>query len=85
MTRIETEDVLHGGYAMPTSRVIPLFLTICVGLALGPVARGYLRVRRSQFGDITAGTCDGALLGLLLLAAFTTGRSLAYILLGFGS
>lgn len=69
---------------MPSTCVIPLFLSVYVGLLLGLVAWGYLRVRRSEFGDIIAGTWDGALLELLVLAVFTTGIFLAYVVLDIG-
>jgi hypothetical protein len=64
--------------------IIPLFLSIYLALVLGLVAWGYLRVRQSGCGDIIAEPCDGTLLGLLLLAAFTTGAFLAYITLAIG-
>ncbi len=61
---------------------IPLLLIILVGLLLGLVAWGFLRVRGRGDGDALMMLRDDVLLGLLALAAFTLGVFLAYILLG---
>jgi len=62
---------------------IPLLLSILVGLVLGLVTWGLLRLRRQE-DDSQAASPDGALLGLLALAAFALGAFLTYALLGLG-
>jgi NhaP-type Na+/H+ or K+/H+ antiporter len=54
---------------------IPLLLSILVGLVLGLVTWGLLRLRR-QKDDVQAGFPDGALLALLAVAAFALGAFL---------
>jgi len=64
--------------------VIPLFLSVYVGLLLGLVAWGYVRVRRLESGDVLAVPCDDTLLALVVLAVFTTGVFPAYVVLDLG-
>jgi hypothetical protein len=65
---------------MPASP-IPLLLSLLVGLVLGLVTWGLLRLRRQKDGFLSASP-DGALLALLALAAFALGAFLTYALLG---
>jgi NhaP-type Na+/H+ or K+/H+ antiporter len=64
----------------PISPIL-LLLSILVGLVLGLVTRGLLQLRR-QKEDAEAASPDGALLGLLVLAAFALGAFVTYALLG---
>lgn len=60
----------------------PLVISILVGILLGLVTVGLLRLRRSPTQDSLLGTSDALLLGLLALAAFAMGVFLTYILFG---
>ncbi len=62
---------------------IPLLLSLLVGLVLGLVTWGLLRLRRYQ-DEAQAASLDSALLVLLALAAFALGAFLTYALLGLG-
>ena len=64
--------------------VIPLFISLYVGVVLGLVAWGYLQMRRPAIGDILTWNGTGILLALLLLAVFTTGIFMAYVVLDIG-
>ena len=61
---------------------IPLMISGLTGLLLGLVAWGSLRLRRPR-KDAPMETDDDVLLGLLVLAAFSLGAFLTYLLLGF--
>ena len=61
---------------------IPLVISILVGLLLGLVTLGLLRLRRIPSEGNLPGTSDGLLLGLLALAAFAMGVFLTYVLFG---
>ena len=60
----------------------PLVISILVGLLLGLVTMGLLRLRHSPSEGIVSATGDGLLLGLLALAAFAMGVFLSYLLFG---
>jgi NhaP-type Na+/H+ or K+/H+ antiporter len=62
---------------------IPLLLSILVGLVLGLVTWGVLRLRR-QRDESQSTSPDGVLLALFALAAFALGAFLTYALLGLG-
>jgi hypothetical protein len=70
---------------MWSTHAVPLLLIVLVGLSLGLVAWGFLRVRSRETSGALMGTRDDVLLGLLVLAAFALGAFLTYILLGFSS
>lgn len=67
---------------MLSGSVIILLLSILVGLLLGVVAWGFLRVRGHKIGADQMESGDELLLGLLVLAAFASGAFLTYALLG---
>ena len=61
---------------------IPLVISILVGVLLGLVTVGFLRLRhRPAVGSLPA-SGDALLLGLLALAAFAMGVFLTYALFG---
>ena len=59
---------------------IPLLLSVLVGLLLGLVVWGLLRVRRQDSGGSLMGTWDNLLLGLLVLAGVALSAFLTYLL-----
>jgi len=61
---------------------VPLVISILVGLLLGLVTVGLLRLRRSPTEGSWPGGGDALLLGLLALAAFAMGIFVTYILFG---
>jgi hypothetical protein len=67
--------------SMTSVRVIPLLLSLLVGLLLGLIAWGLWRATSHESGGALMGTRDDLLLGLLLLAGFAIGVFLTYILL----
>ena len=69
------------GNEMKTVSAIPLVLSVLVGLVVGLVAWGTLRLRLRK-GDEPAATHDWAMLGLLVLAAFAMGAFVTYALVG---
>ncbi len=60
----------------------PLVISILVGILLGLVTVGLLRLRHSPTESSSPGTSDAMLLGLLALAAFAMGVFLTYVLFG---
>jgi hypothetical protein len=62
---------------MPT---VPLLVSLLVGFLLGIVAWGVLRNRARGSADTDMGTSDDLPLALLVLAAFTIGVFLTYVL-----
>ncbi len=68
---------------MLSSHATPLLLSVLVGLLLGLVGWDVARGRLSREEAGTMDTRDGLLLGLLVLAAFTLGAFLTYLLLTF--
>lgn len=62
---------------------IPWLLSVLVGLVLGLVTWGLLRLR-GENDEPQAACRDGALLALLALAAFALGAFVTYALLGLG-
>ena len=63
---------------------VPVLLAILVGLLFGLLAWGFLRVQGPNAGETLMGVRDDVLTGLLVLAAFTLGIFLAYILIAIG-
>jgi hypothetical protein len=61
---------------------VPLVISILVGLLLGLVTVGLLRLCRSPTQESFLETTDALLLGLLALAAFALSMFLTYILFG---
>ena len=61
---------------------IPLLISILVGLLLGLVTVGILRLRHSPTQGAWSEASDGLLLGLLALAAFAMGVFLTYLIFG---
>lgn len=62
--------------------IAPLAISILVGLLLGLVTVGLLRLGHSPAEGELATTSDTLLLGLLALAAFAMGVFLTYLLFG---
>jgi len=62
--------------------VIPLLISILVGLLLGLVTAGLLRLRSHPAEGTWSATNDGLLLGLLALAAFAMGVFVTYLVFG---
>ena len=61
---------------------IPLLISVLVGLLLGLVTVGILRLRSHPAESSWPVTNDGLLLGLLALAAFAMGVFLTYLMFG---
>jgi hypothetical protein len=61
---------------------IPLLISLLVGLLLGLITVGFLRLRGHPSEGGWSSTGDGLLLGLLALAAFAMGAFLTYLLFG---
>ncbi len=68
---------------MASVPVIPVLLSLLVGLVLGLVTWGVVRSRSHMLGDARLGARGDILLGLLVLAAFALGVFLTYALMGF--
>ena len=68
---------------MSSLRVIPILLSVLMGAVLGLVAWGLQHSRSHVVGDSVMGTRGDVLVGLLVLAAFTLGVFLTYVLIGF--
>ena len=62
----------------------PLLLSVLLGLLLGLIGWGLLRVWRSASGDAFAETQDDLLIGLLALSAFAAGVFMTYVIIGLG-
>ena len=60
----------------------PLLLALLVGLLLGLVVAGLLANRAGTTGETTARPRSDILSGMLVLAAFTMGAFVTYVLLG---
>jgi hypothetical protein len=60
----------------------PLLLAFLVGLLLGLVVAGLLANRAGTSGETTARPRSDNLSGMLVLAAFTMGAFVTYVLLG---
>jgi hypothetical protein len=69
---------------MKLMSVIPLLLSVLVGLVLGLMAWNILRLRRRAADDGPVDTGNGLLLGLLILGAVALGMFLTYVLVGLG-
>jgi hypothetical protein len=69
---------------MSWMHVVPLLLSALVGLLVGLVTWGFLRVRRHATEDSIIETRDEVLLALLALAAFSLGAFVSYALLFSG-
>jgi hypothetical protein len=67
---------------MLPGNVITILLSILVGLLLGVVAWGFLRVQWHKIGNEWMEPGNELLLELLVLAAFALGVFLTYALLG---
>jgi hypothetical protein len=65
-------------------QAIPVLLAILVGLLFGLLTWGFLRVRGREAGDASIGIRDDVLLGLLVLAAFSLGVFLTYMVVAIG-
>jgi hypothetical protein len=61
--------------------MIPLLLSLLVGLLLGLIAWGLWRAAKQKSGIALMGTRDDLLLGLLVLAGFAMGVFMTYVLL----
>jgi hypothetical protein len=70
---------------MSILHTVPLLLSILVGLLLGLVTWGFLRVRRHATEDDFVETRDDVMLALLVLAAFSLGAFITYIVVFSGS
>jgi hypothetical protein len=70
---------------MKLSTTIPLLLSVLLGLMLGLVAWGVVRLRRRGVENRAWDTESGLLLGLLLLGIFALGVFLTYVLLELGA
>ncbi|MCL4486706.1 MAG: hypothetical protein M1570_01070 [Chloroflexi bacterium] len=68
---------------MPCFGAAPLLLIVLVGLAIGLIVWGMVRMRENSAGNSLAGPRDDLLIGGLVLAAFSAGVFAAFILLGF--
>jgi hypothetical protein len=66
---------------MSLLRTIPLLVSILVGLLLGILTWGLLRIRRPVSGESLLDTGDDVLLALLALAAFSLGAFVTFVLL----
>ncbi len=64
-------------------RIVPLFLSVLVGLILGLLGWGYLRLRGRRDATAMLAVTDQVLTGLALLAAFALGAFLTYALLNW--
>jgi len=64
-------------------QIIPILLGVLVGLVLALVIWGTWRSRSEANSNIVAGTHGDILLWLLILAAFTLGVFVTYVLEGF--
>ena len=60
----------------------PLLLSILVGLVLGLVAVGILRLRHHPLGAASTMIPDDVLVGFVALAVFSMGAFLTYLLSG---
>ncbi len=67
---------------MASVPVIPVLLSLLVGLVLGLVTWGVVRSRSHMLSDARLGARGDILLGLLVLAAFALGVFLTYALMG---
>lgn len=63
-------------------RLVPLLLSLLVGLLLGLIAWGILRARSPEDGGGLMGTRDDLLWGLLLLAGLSIVVFISFLLLG---
>lgn len=63
---------------------VPVLLAVLVGLALGLVAWGFLRARTHEIEGTAGGNHDNVLLSMLVLAAFSLGAFVAYVVLAPG-
>jgi hypothetical protein len=66
---------------MSLTRTVPLLLSVLVGLLLGLVTWGFLRVQRHADDENLIETRDEVLFGLLAFAVFSLGAFVTYILL----
>jgi hypothetical protein len=66
---------------MSSVHMIPLLLSLLVGLLLGLIAWGLWQTAKQKSGVALMGTRDDLLLGLLLLAGFAMGVFMTYVLL----
>jgi hypothetical protein len=66
---------------MSLLHTVPFLLTVLIGLLLGLVTWGFLRVRRHATEDDSVEMRDDVLLALLVLAVFSLGVFVTYILL----
>jgi hypothetical protein len=69
---------------MKLMSVIPLLLSVLVGLVLGLMAWNILHLRRRAADDSPVDTGNGLLLGLLILGALALGMFLTYVLVDLG-
>jgi phosphotransferase system glucose/maltose/N-acetylglucosamine-specific IIC component len=65
---------------LSSTSIVPVFLALLVGIMLGLLIWGFVRVRRSTTGDVLAGTRDMVLAGLLALALLAMVLFLVYAL-----
>lgn len=70
---------------MSSVHIVPLLLSLLVGLLLGLIAWGLWQAAKQGSGVTLMGTRDGLLLGLLLLAGFAMGVFMTYVLLSLRS
>ena len=66
---------------MPYAQMLPLLLSIMVGLVIAMVTWGFFRERGDKADSSLIGTRDEILLGLLALAAFASGVFVTMVLL----
>ncbi len=66
---------------MPYAQMLPLLLSVLVGLAIGLVTWGLVRERGEKAVSPLVGMHDEVLLGLLALAAFASGVFITMVLL----
>jgi hypothetical protein len=63
--------------------VIPILLGVLIGLVLALVSWGFWRSQNQRVAGFVVGARGDMLVWLLILAAFTLGIFIAYLLMGF--
>ena len=63
--------------------VIPILLVVLIGLVLALVTWGLWRSQNQRAGNLLMGARGDVLVWLLILAAFTLGIFITYVLMGF--
>jgi hypothetical protein len=74
-------EISRESVTMSSISAIPLLLSVLIGLLLGLLAWGLLRIRHRTDGDAVMESRDDVLLGLLALGAFALGAFVTCLLL----